>query len=167
MTPNYVPTSDIYMLNFNEVSEVKCIFKNLIHERTMYPLTKQCCQRETRVVNKREHLLFLRVCIYVTQLSPVFHSSKGRLLTAPPAAAFAGTGPVFLGVAVKRRGRGDAPPTLPNAAEPTGWQGGCLLRSSMREGENRIPTTPDKEGDDFPREPASLSTRTAGLTCRS
>ena len=27
--------------------------KNLIHERTMYPLTKQCCQQETRIVNKK------------------------------------------------------------------------------------------------------------------
>ena len=37
----------------------------------MYPLTKQCCQQETRVVNKREHLLFSHVYIYVAQLSPV------------------------------------------------------------------------------------------------
>ena len=44
MTANYVPTSDIYMLNFNEVSEVKCIFKkfntrenNVSTHETMLP----------------------------------------------------------------------------------------------------------------------------------
>ena len=51
-------------------------------------------------------------------------------------------------------GRGDAPPTLPGVVQPTGWQGGCILRFSTQEGETTTPPAPGKEEDGFPQEPA-------------